>query len=180
MQGWNDLHSSSTREESTKSIISLTYAVRNEHWGKKGNLWSLKHMYFLIVCVCFKYMSTKVQGVRSWRSGGCEPGHTLGTWTDSNKRRTHSFTLGETPLYSPGCPETQRCTGLCLQSVCHHLEYDMVLTSEPCLLSLHFLKHLKTNKQKQFFPLTKANDLRSMFLCTQSFREMRGKKRESK
>lgn len=151
MQGWNDLHSSSTREESTKSIISLTYAVRNEHWGKKGNLWSLKHMYFLIVCVCFKYMSTKVQGVRSWRSGGCEPGHTLGTWTDSNKRRTHSFTLGETPLYSPGCPETQRCTGLCLQSVCHHLEYDMVLTSEPCLLSLHFLKHLKKKQTKTIF-----------------------------
>lgn len=141
-------------------------AVRNEHWGKKGNLWSLKHMYFLIVCMCFKYMSTKVQGVRSWRSGGCEPGHTLGTWTDYNKRRTHSFILGETPLYSPGCPETQRCTGLCLQSVCHHLENDMVLTSEPCLLSLHFLKHLKKKnkqKQKQFFPSPKQ------MICVQCF-----------
>lgn len=51
--------------ENTKSIISLTYAVRNEHWGKKGNLWSLKRMYFLIICMCFKYMSTKAQGVRS-------------------------------------------------------------------------------------------------------------------
>lgn len=140
-------------------------AVRNEHWGKKGNLWSLKHMYFLIVCMCFKYMSTKVQGVRSWRSGGCEPGHTLGTWTDYNRRRTHSFILGETPLYSPGCPETQRCTGLCLQSVCHHLEYDMVLTSEPYLLSLHFLKHLKNkNKNKNnIFPSPKQ------MICVQCF-----------
>lgn len=65
MQGWNDLYSSRTREENTKSIISLTYAVRNEHWGKKGNLWSIKHMYFLTICMCFKYMSTKAQRVKS-------------------------------------------------------------------------------------------------------------------
>lgn len=117
--------------------------------SEKWVLREKSHLWFLKKYVCLNYVH--VFYVHEHESPRCQTLKKQGwdKWILATQITTNAgqnffsfffFWGGGPPLYNPCCPGTQRSTCLCLR-VCMppHLEYDMVLTIEPSLLSLYFL-----------------------------------------